>query len=198
MDDQRSYRPQLAVGSGRLAGYGTRFLRRSLPTATAHGLLRTAHCLLRPAYCLLLLPILFIACNEPTDLKQARALIDSSRAVLRADSLKRAAVNDSLRDGPHTYRDKNGLILMEGEMRDGKRHGVWTSYSETGKVKSRSEYANGELNGLSTVFQENGALYYSGNHRNGHPVGEWRFFDPTGGLAKTVVYDSTGTVINDR
>jgi MORN repeat variant len=150
------------------------------------------------AFASLLTLLVITACNEPTDLQRARALIDSSRAVLRADSLKRTAVNDSLRDGPHTYRDKSGLILMEGEMRDGKRHGVWTSYWESGKVKSRSEYAGGKLNGLSTVFRENGELYYSGYNRDDHPVGEWRFFDGTGGLAKTVVYDSAGAVINDR
>ncbi len=57
---------------------------------------------------------------------------------------------------------------------------------------SRNEYRDGKLDGLTTVFQDNGALKYSGDNKNGHPVGEWRFFDATGGLAKTVVFDSTG------
>lgn len=146
----------------------------------------------------LLSPLLLVTCGQPSDLERARAVIDSSLRVQRADSITRAQLADSLRDGPHTYRDKQGRLLMEGTIQNGLREGIWTSYSPSGKVKSRTEFVNGQPHGLSTVFHENGAVYYSGNHRNGKPTGPWRFFDPQGGLAKSVLYDTTGAVINDR
>jgi hypothetical protein len=141
---------------------------------------------------------LLFACNQPADLDRARTLIDSARTLERIDSLRKTVLNDSLSDGRHTYRDKDGRPVMEGEWLNGNRIGTWTSYHGNGRVKSRSTYANGELNGPTAVFYENGSPYYSGSDRNGHPVGEWNFFDAKGGLVKTVSYDSAGAVINDR
>ncbi len=146
----------------------------------------------------LLVTFLLVTCGQPADLERARAAIDSSLRVQRADSIARAQLADSLRDGPHTYRDTDGRLLMEGTMHNGMRQGIWTSYSASGKVKSRTEFVNGQPHGPITVFHENGAVYYSGSHRNGKPTGPWRFFDAQGVLAKSVVYDTTGAVINDR
>ena len=88
-------------------------------------------------------------------------------------------------------------MLMEGELRDRKRVGVWTSYERDGRLKSRTEYRDGLAHGLTTVFHPNGNLYYSGESRNGHAVGEWRFFDLSGKLLRTVAYDSAGTRLPD-
>lgn len=142
--------------------------------------------------------LVVIACNEPTDLHRARAIIDSTQSLRRADSLRQAVVDDSLRDGHHVYRDAEGRPVMEGDLLDGERHGVWTAFAPNGKAKSRSEYAHGRLQGLTTVFHENGALYYQGQNRHGQPVGAWTFHDAAGVLVKTVNYDSSGAVINDR
>jgi hypothetical protein len=136
--------------------------------------------------------LLFTSCQRPADLEKARVAVDSAQAAQRADSLAKTAMADSLRDGHHEYRDAQGRLYMEGDFLNKQRQGVWTSYGENGRVMSRNEYREGQLNGLTTVFQDNGALKYSGDNKHGHPVGEWRFFDATGGLARTVVYDSTG------
>lgn len=151
---------------------------------------------MRPSRLLAL--FLLVACGQPSDLSRAHEQIDSLRKVHHADSLRAAAVSDSLRDGHHQYRDKDGRLLMEGEMRNGTRTGVWVSYGPKGGVMSRNEYAEGELNGTTVVFRENGLQYYTGTNRYGKPFGEWRFYDEKGSLARTVHYDSAGVVMNDR
>ncbi len=156
--------------------------------------LAARRCILPSAFAALIL----FSCGQPADLERARSFIDSARVMEKADSARRAMVNDSLKDGPHVYRSQSGLLLMEGQMLNGQREGLWTSYHASGKVKSRSEYQHGLNHGLTAVFHENGNPYYSGDSRNGHPVGEWSFFDLGGGLLRTVKYDSTGAVINDR
>ena len=123
---------------------------------------------------------------------------DTTGTAARADSIRQAAIADSLRDGYHVYKDGAGRALMEGQMLDGRRQGVWTSYLPNGRVQSRNVFENGVLNGVTTVFHENGVLYYSGNQRKGKPFGEWKFYDNQGILAKTVVYDTAGALINDR
>ena len=149
---------------------------------------------MKPALPLFALAALALACNGVPQAERARikAQLDSLAAVAKADSLARAAVEDSLRDGHHVYRDREGLMLMEGELRDRKRVGVWTSYERDGRVKSRTEYRDGLAHGLTTVFHPNGNLYYSGD-----AVGEWRFFDLSGKLLRTVAYDSAGTRLPD-
>lgn len=151
-------------------------------------------------YLLLFLPLLLLwSCERPpADLEAARERIRALELAAHADSLRNAAVRDSLRDGMHQYHDKNGRLLMEGELRGAKRQGIWTSYGATGSVKSRSEYVDGVLNGSTTVFRENGQQYYVGTNYNGKPFGEWKFYDEQGMLARTLHYDSTGTVMNDR
>ena len=101
-------------------------------------------------------------------------------------------------NGPMVIKGPDGRVRMEGNMRDDRRHGVWTSYHPDGTMQSRSAYVDGQLHGTTVVFHPNGQLYYTGEHRLDRQVGEWRFFDEEGVLVKTVTYDSTGTVINDR
>lgn len=140
--------------------------------------------------------LFLLACDRPpADLEAARARIEAMEAAAKDDSLRTAVVRDSLRDGMHQYRDKKGLLLMEGELRGGKRQGVWTSYGPNGGVRSRNEYVDGELNGSTIVFRENGKQYYVGTNHQGKPFGEWRFYDEQGVLAKTLRYDSTGAVV---
>lgn len=100
-------------------------------------------------------------------------------------------------DGPSKVYDAEGRLELEGTMRRGERHGVWTSYFPDGRVRSRNEYREGRLEGITTAFRPNGSLYYTGQHLNGKEVGTWRFYDELGNLARTVEYDTTGTVVRD-
>jgi antitoxin component YwqK of YwqJK toxin-antitoxin module len=145
-----------------------------------------------------LLVLCLAACGGNGKPSTVNRTLDSLAAAARADSLRKVAAIDSLRDGPHTYRDENGQPLLEGELRGGKRHGVWTAFGPGGRVKSRSEYVDGVLEGPTIVFHENGALFYQGQHLHGMQNGEWKFFDEKNQLLKIVHFDSAGSVINDH
>lgn len=104
---------------------------------------------------------------------------------------------DTVTDGPVKAYDAQGRLELEGQMVNGQRQGIWTTYFPNGRVRSRSEYRDGVLQGITTAFRANGAMYYTGQHRNGRETGTWRFYDDQGNLARTVEYDSLGTIIND-
>ncbi len=104
---------------------------------------------------------------------------------------------EAIQNGPDKVYDGEGRLEMEGDRKNGLRHGIWTSYFPNGRVRSRNDYREGQLQGLSTVFRENGSMYYTGQHKNDKQVGEWRFYNEQGTLENTVVYDTTGAVIND-
>jgi antitoxin component YwqK of YwqJK toxin-antitoxin module len=140
---------------------------------------------------------LLLSCGGGTD-HGTTPPIDTTGAAAHADSLRRMAIADSLKDGYHVYKDKAGRPLMEGQMLAGQRQGVWTSYLPNSRVQSRNVYENGVLHGITTVFHENGVLYYTGMQRKGKPFGEWKFYDNKGILAKTAVYDTSGVIIPDK
>lgn len=143
--------------------------------------------------------ILFLAaCGGNGKPSSVNRTLDSLAALAHADSLRKVAAIDSLRDGLHTYRDEKGQPLFQGELRGEKRHGVWTAYGPGGSVKSRSEYVDGVLEGPTVVFHENGTLFYQGQHLRGKQNGEWKFFDDKNQLLKIVHFDSAGSVINDH
>lgn len=156
---------------------------------------RTARPHLTPAL-LMACAILFHSCGTNAG-SAGTEEVDTTGTAARRDSLRKAAIADSLSDGYHVYKDQDGRPLMEGTLKDGLREGVWTSYLPNGRPQSRNVYKKGVLHGITTVFHENGVLYYSGTQRLGKPFGEWKFYDNEGKLARTVVYDTTGTLIND-
>ncbi len=151
--------------------------------------------LVRPMILALAGALLMAACDTGAGEAEGSPATDTTGAAARASEARRAAIADSVKDGHHLYKDKAGRPLMEGDMRNGQRDGVWTSYLPNGRVQSRNVYEQGVLNGMSTVFHDNGVLYYSGAQRRGKPFGEWKFYDDHGVLARTVIYDSTGTMI---
>lgn len=136
-----------------------------------------------------LLPLLAMlaACGGP-----AGGPPPAPQAATAKDTASAIAPADTLRDGHQRIRDSKGLLLMEGDVRNGRRHGLWTAYHPNGAVASRNVYEKGVLHGPTTTFRPNGALYYRGQHAGGHPVGTWEFHDEIGTLVRTVEYDSAG------
>lgn len=100
-------------------------------------------------------------------------------------------------DGPQVQQMPDGTSLR-GVIRHGKRHGIWRSFTPQGRLLSQTEYRDGVTHGPVVVFHPNGTVRYLGRNHHGTPVGEWRFHDEAGGLLKTVVYDSTGTVVAEH
>ena len=85
------------------------------------------------------------------------------------------------------YHD-NGIVLMEGEIKDGLRSGEWTSYFSDGKVQSTGFYVKGIRSGKGQIFHENGHLWMDGWYKDDHKCGEWIFYDEQGYELERVNY----------
>jgi hypothetical protein len=151
-----------------------------------------------------LLPFLFagclLSCTEPSNAPSTETRPDTptGQAQPAVNGVVAATIDTTMANGPVELKYPDGKTRFKGNMRDHKRHGMWTSYFPDGRPQSFSGYVNGELHGTTVVYHPNGTTYYTGDYRNGRQVGEWRFFDEKGELARTVTYDNEGTVINDR
>lgn len=132
----------------------------------------------------ILIFVLGIGCGE------SATVLETENSVETTES--NTPIIEHVQQGDKKYQEfyPNGNVKIEGNKKDGIRHGLWTSYNEAGKVKSRGEYINGMQQGPSVVYHNNGAVYYSGSYMDGQQVGEWRFYDETGELSKTVDFDA--------
>lgn len=101
-------------------------------------------------------------------------------------------------DGLQEFHYPDGRIRMHGPLVNGQRHGSWTAYFPDGKIQSRGQYHNGSRQGVAEVFYPDGTPYYTGAYHQDRPFGEWAFYDSVGTLARSVVYDSLGNMIESR
>ncbi|MFL5753644.1 MAG: toxin-antitoxin system YwqK family antitoxin [Bacteroidia bacterium] len=116
----------------------------------------------------------------------------------KTDSAQKASMSiteelappDSDYTGDYFKKYDNGIVKVRGLFRFGKRHGTWTYFYPNGLKWSEAYFENNKMNGESSVYHENGKLYYSGFYKQDIPVGTWKFYDSTGVLAATKVYDS--------
>ena len=147
-----------------------------------------------PIACFSLFSVLVAACHGTANDAKPAAMPVEAKDSTHAAKPDTAMVHD----GHMRLVGPDGHLQMEGDMAGGKRSGLWTSYTRDGRVKSRSEYKDGLPEGISTVFRDDGTLFYTGNQRRGKQIGEWRYYNAEGQLERTVVYDTSGAVINDR
>lgn len=75
---------------------------------------------------------------------------------------------------------EDGIVKMEGGMKNGKRSGEWKAYFPDGKVQSSGYFENGLRTGRAKVYHENGNLYMDGYYKEGQKTGEWIFYDEQG------------------
>lgn len=78
----------------------------------------------------------------------------------------------------HYY--ENGMVYIEGAVKDGQRTGEWNSYFPDGKKQSIGYYENGARTGKAYVYHENGNLYMEGFYKDDHRCGEWITYDEQG------------------
>ena len=86
-----------------------------------------------------------------------------------------------------TYYE-NKQMQMDGAFQDGKRSGLWISWYENGKKWSEGNFKDGQEEGLRTTYYENGQKRYEGLFRDGVRTGDWKFWDESGKLVKTIMY----------
>lgn len=107
------------------------------------------------------------------------------------DNGQPSLVHQVNRNGEVVYETEyyeDGMVRMEGGMKDGKREGEWTAYFPDGKVQSTGTFKNGLRTGKATVYYSNGQLYMEGMYKEGHHCGKWTYYDEQGYALRTDDY----------
>ena len=88
---------------------------------------------------------------------------------------------DSLiQNGEYIKYYKNGVIEMQGMMKDGKREGIWKSFYEDGSPWSETIFNGGKKNGKTTSWYDNEKKRYEGFYTNDAESGKWTFWNEKG------------------
>lgn len=82
--------------------------------------------------------------------------------------------------GPVMTTYDNGVLEMEGVLKNGHEEGWWVDYYEDGTKTSEGVYRGGNEEGYWKYYHENGAFESGGKFENGVPVGEWVSFFENG------------------
>lgn len=131
---------------------------------------------------LLALPIFFLmACENKTTEKVVSSYENGQPSKVQLLNSKGMAVREI-----EYYED--GMVKMEGGMKNGKREGEWKAYFPDGKVQSEGIFKDGLRTGKATVYHENGQLYMEGNYKEGHHCGKWTYYDEQGYALRTDDY----------
>jgi len=83
-------------------------------------------------------------------------------------------------DGEYIQRYPNGVVEMQGMMKDGKREGLWKSFYENGSPWSETTFKNGIKEGPTTTWYENEQKRYVGNYKNDVEIGKWTYWNEKG------------------
>lgn len=86
----------------------------------------------------------------------------------------------------------DGILEMEGLLKENKRHGKWTIYYPLGNVAQELLYNNGEQTGLQKKYHENGSLKEEYNCDSNKINGPYREYFSTGKLK------ASGAFLNDN
>lgn len=120
----------------------------------------------------------------------------------------RYSLRDIYKNGPFFIYDQGGNISSDGFYKEGVKDSVWTHWYDTGLKKHQIEinpdtlsisgkdlevtYKRGgngsEKQGYHKYFYQNGTRSHEGEVFKGNRVGEWQFFNETGGLIKRIQY----------
>jgi antitoxin component YwqK of YwqJK toxin-antitoxin module len=93
------------------------------------------------------------------------------------------------KDGPITVRYPNGIVKEKSNYTDGRRQGECQSFYPSGKLWSDDHFLNGQIDGPTVSYFENGKKRYEGMCAKGKPTGEWKYYDSSGKLTRTVNYN---------
>ena len=98
-----------------------------------------------------------------------------------------AAKVNRKRDGHWKEFSKHGILIKEGDYRDGHKTGKWKLYYETGRIAIEETYSEGKKEGPFQSFYETGQPISEGQYRDGKREGRFNVFDISGKLVKTMV-----------
>ena len=75
---------------------------------------------------------------------------------------------------------ENGLVYIEGAIKNDLRDGEWISYFPDGKVQSKGFFKDGLRTDKASIYYENGNLWMEGFYSHDHKCGEWIHYDELG------------------
>lgn len=81
-----------------------------------------------------------------------------------------------------------GMVLTEGDFKNGVRSGAWTEYSRCGKIKEKGNYDNGILDGKQYYYRLDGSLESEISYEDGNRDGYYARYFSDGTLAEQGYY----------
>ena len=116
--------------------------------------------------------IVLFSCNNSTTKSSVK-----KDSVFTSSSIPTKQV---IQNGESIERYANGVIKMQGMMKDGKRDGLWKSFYDNGSPWSETTFADGKKNGKTTTWYSNDQKRYEGFYTNDKEFGVWTFWNEKG------------------
>lgn len=110
------------------------------------------------------------------------------RDTIQSDFIFTEKKDTSIQNGEYIKYYKNGVIEMQGVMKEGKRDGLWKSYYEDGSPWSETTFLDGKKNGKTITWYDNEKKRYEGFYANDLESGKWTFWDENGKIQNTQNY----------
>ena len=128
----------------------------------------------------------------------------SGRVIVYADKKKtvpmyEGRLEDGVLQGECKLYDENGLLIYEGQVKDGERDGSGKEY-KNGVLVYKGQFTLGYYNGLGTLY-EDGQILYNGQFQNNLYEGRGKLYQKGvliyDGQFTAGIYDGFGTLYED-
>ena len=96
----------------------------------------------------------------------------------------------AVQNGESIERYPNGVIKMQGMMKDGKRDGMWKSFYDDGSPWSETTFVDGKKNGKTTTWYANDIKRYEGFYTDDKESGLWTYWNEKGDIINKKNYDN--------
>jgi uncharacterized protein len=116
--------------------------------------------------------------------------------------------DQGFKQGTHKSFYEDGSVKSEENYLDDQLHGYLREYDKNGLLLQTLRYERGaiveeideeakEIIDFKRTFDEEGRLVFSGGYREGVPIGIHRFFDSTGTVVNSHIYNERGNKISE-
>jgi uncharacterized protein len=94
------------------------------------------------------------------------------------------------REGHWKEYSKQGVLIREGNYRNGLKTGKWKLYYDTGEIAIEETYSNGVKEGPFMSYYKEGQVISEGQYSNNLREGRFNIFDHTGLVTKSMFFRS--------
>lgn len=107
-------------------------------------------------------------------------------------------VVDGIKQGDFKLYFLNGIVQIEGKIKDNKNIGEWKYYYESGDLESKGEFENDKPKGEWLWYYPSGKVKEKGNYFEGNRIGTWQQFDESGEVIDEKDFSLQDSVNNDK